>query len=130
MSGPVSLRPHHGMCMAYFVGQGYSDSFSAHMGAVLAALGPDSPVRLTVGADAVCAACPRVRGGFCEKEAGVAAYDRAVLSLCRLEDGQTLPFGQFTALVQENILSPGCREAICGGCQWNGLCAGQISRWT
>ena len=129
MSGPVPLRPHHGMCMAYFVGYGYSDAFSAHMGAVLDALGPDSPIRLTVGADEVCAACPRVRGAGCEKEEGVAAYDRAVLSLCGLGEGQVLPFGRFTGLVQERVLAPGLRPSVCGGCQWNGICAKQPSRW-
>lgn len=28
---PVALRPHHGMCLAYFVGKGYSDGFTIHM---------------------------------------------------------------------------------------------------
>ena len=27
----IPLRPHHGMCLAYFKGEGYSDGFSAHM---------------------------------------------------------------------------------------------------
>ena len=36
MSGkPLPLRPHHGMCMAYFVGLGYSGGFSAHMAELL-----------------------------------------------------------------------------------------------
>ena len=27
----IPLRPHHGMCLAYFKGEGYSNGFSAHM---------------------------------------------------------------------------------------------------
>lgn len=30
-----TLRPHHGMCLAYFEGKGYSSSFCVHMGEVL-----------------------------------------------------------------------------------------------
>lgn len=28
----IPLRPHHGMCLAYFKGEGYSNGFTAHMG--------------------------------------------------------------------------------------------------
>lgn len=115
--------------MAYFVGHGYSDGFTAHMGALLAALKPESPVRLVVGADAVCGACPNNTGGLCDKPELVASYDRAVLDLCGLGEGDELSFGQFTALVEERILSQGRRASICGDCQWNDLCASQRSRW-
>ena len=125
----LPLRPHHGMCMAYFVGHGYSGGFTAHMGALLASLGPESPVRLVVGTDAVCGACPNNLDGLCDKPELVASYDRAVLSLCGLGEGDELPFGQFTALVEEHILSQGRRASICGDCQWNALCASQKSRW-
>ena len=125
----IALRAHHGMCLAYFVGQGYSEGFSAHMGRVLAGLGPDTPVCLTVGTDAVCGACPNNRGGVCEKPELVAAYDQAVLERCGLAEGDVLPFGGFTALVQERILAAGLRRSICGGCQWSALCDSQPSRW-
>lgn len=117
------------MCLAYFVGQGYSEGFSAHMGRILAALEPDTPVRLTVGTDAVCAQCPNNLGGICEKPELVAGYDRAVLERCGLAEGAELPFGGFAGLVQEKILGPGLRRSVCGGCQWSALCDGQPSRW-
>lgn len=28
----ICLRPHHGMCLAYFEGRGYSREFAEHMG--------------------------------------------------------------------------------------------------
>ena len=31
LTNSIPLRPHHGMCLAYFKGEGYSDGFSAHM---------------------------------------------------------------------------------------------------
>lgn len=128
-SEALPLRPHHGMCMAYFIGQGYSGGFTAHMGQLLEGLTADSPVRLAVGVDAVCAACPNNSGGSCDKPAQVAGYDGAVLDLCGLAEGEVLPFGVFTRLVQERILAPGLRREICGGCQWSGICDAQPSRW-
>ena len=128
-SNPLPLRPHHGMCMAYFIGLGYSDAFSAHMAGLLEELTGDSPVCLTVGTDAVCGPCPNNGGGTCSKPELVAGYDRAVLERCGLREGQVLPFGRFTALVQERILAPGLRPGICGGCQWNEVCASHPSRW-
>ena len=119
---PVSLRPHHGMCLAFFVGEGYSEGFAAHMGAVKQSLAEDTPVRLTVSADTICTACPNNRGGVCDKPALVAGYDRAVLDLCGLADGQVLPYGVFRAQVETHILAAGRRREICGGCQWDALC--------
>lgn len=115
--------------MAYFAGYGYSGGFSAHMARLLEELEPGSPVRLTAGTDAVCGACPHNLGGACEKPDVVEGYDRAVLAYCGLEEGRVLPFGGFTGLVQERILDRGLRPEICGGCQWDGLCASRISRW-
>ena len=31
----IPLRPHHGMCLAYFKGEGYSGGFTAHMAEML-----------------------------------------------------------------------------------------------
>ena len=128
-SNPLPLRPHHGMCMAYFVGYGYSDSFSRHMARLLAELTPESLVRLRVAVDAVCRACPNNSGGRCDRPALVAGYDRAVLELCDLAEGDILPFGRFAGLVQRRVLEPGLRRTICGGCQWDTICAQTASKW-
>ena len=128
-SETIFLRPHHGMCMAYFVGHGYSDGFTAHMGALIERLTPETMVMLTVGTDAVCAACPNNNEGVCEQAELVAGYDEKVLALCELRNGQTLPFGHFTSLVQSRIIDTGLRKSICGGCQWNAICESQRSRW-
>ena len=115
--------------MAYFAGRGYSAGFTAHMDALLRGLTADTPVLLVAETDAVCAACPNNRGGLCETPELVAGYDQAVLERCGLEENAQLPFGAFTALVQERVLSPGLRRAVCGGCQWSNICDTQPSRW-
>lgn len=118
----MPLRPHHGMCLAYFAGRGYSEGFTAHMEAIQEGLTADTPVRLIVGTDAVCAACPNNLEGLCEKPELVAGYDRAVLTLCGLEEGQVLPYRTFRSLVEIGILMSGRRQEICGNCQWTDFC--------
>ncbi len=123
MSGnAIPLRPHHGMCLAFFQGQGYSEGFTAHMAALKARLEAGAAVRLTCAADEVCSACPNNQAGLCHKPALVAGYDRAVLERCGLEEGAELSYGSFAALVEARILRPGLRRTICGGCQWDHLC--------
>lgn len=117
------------MCLAYFIGHGYSEGFAAHMGRVLASLTPETSLELVVETDTVCGGCPNNIDGTCEKPELVAGFDREVLARCGLTEGQVLSFGTFTALVQEHILSPGRRGEICGTCQWSEICDTQPSRW-
>ena len=125
----IVLRPHHGLCMAYFVGEGYSSGFKKHMGEVLSAMTPQTPIILACRTDELCSACPHNREGTCEQQDNVNGYDQAVLKACCLEAGQQLTFEQFTSIVQERIISAGLRESICGLCQWNAICAATPSRW-
>lgn len=115
--------------MAYFAGHGYSGGFTAHLARLLDELTPETAICLTVGTDRVCGPCPNNCGGQCEKPELVARWDRQVLALCGLGEGYILSFGAFTGLVEDRILEPGLRSGICGGCQWNGICASQPSRW-
>ena len=119
---PVMLRPHHGMCLAYFKGYGYSDEFAVHMQKVQNYLKTDAIVHLAVDTDIICSKCPNNIDGDCEKPDLVARYDSEVLRHCGLSAGEELQFKEFYALVQENILEPGLREEICGDCQWNEIC--------
>lgn len=119
---PVMLRPHHGMCLAYFKGYGYSEEFAAHMRKVQNYLKTDAVVHLEVGTDIICLKCPNNINGACEKPELVVHYDSEVLRRCGLSAGEELGFTEFFELVQENILGPGFREEICGNCQWNEMC--------
>ena len=90
LARPVLLRPHHGMCLAYFKGEGYSDGFSAHMKEVLDELQKGMDVKLYVGTDEICSACPNNREGQCTDLTLVEKYDNAVLEACGLADGEQL----------------------------------------
>ena len=121
MSSEVSLRPHHGLCLGFFEGKGYSSDFSRNMASVLASLTPDTPVRLAEGHDVICACCPN-RFTPCPDALD---YDRRVLALCRLEPGQCLTWGAFREAVRTRILVPGKLSAVCGSCRWAALCQGK-----
>ncbi len=120
---PVPLRPHHGMCLAFFAGNGYSSGFTANMTRVKAFLEETDPaIKLVTGADRICAACPNDFSGTCTSAAKVIRYDESVLSLTGSKAGSELSFRSFSSLVKRHILDTGKREDICGDCQWNALC--------
>ncbi len=121
------IRPHHGMCFSFFQGKGYSGAFTENMAAMKERLEENPEVTLLCGADDVCACCPNNQAGRCtDEDTGLPsdkaeAYDRQVLYCCGLPEGTKIRWKDFAASVQQNILSPGKREEICG-CQWNELC--------
>ncbi|MED9965538.1 MAG: DUF1284 domain-containing protein [Blautia sp.] len=125
----IPLRPHHGMCLAYFKGKGYSDSFSAHMAEMLGIFEKGAEIILQVQTDEICSACPNNREKLCADFGKVEKYDRAVLSLCGFEEGQEMTFDAFVKAVENRVLSAGKRVQICGDCQWNTICENQESRW-
>ncbi len=112
------------MCLAFFEGKGYSSGFTAHMTQVRDRLLREDPeVCLCPETDAICSHCPNTESGLCRAAEKVDRYDRSVLERCGLTPGQRIRWSAFSRLVDARILSPGGREAICGDCQWNGLCA-------
>lgn len=117
-----NLRAHHGMCLAFFKGKGYSDKFTAHMQEIQNRLKENPLVRIQAGSDDICSACPHNRDGHCETGGNAKEYDRQVLLRCGISEGQVMPYSDFEKKVNENILLPGKREEICGNCRWNGLC--------
>lgn len=128
-SRAIPIRPHHGMCLAYFEGKGYSSEFTAHMGEMLEIFQTNVPVRLVVSTDEICRKCPNKHGKACTPDSNAEAYDRAVLQMCGLKEGEELFFREFTDRVQNCILGKGLREKICGACRWNAICTRRQSLW-
>lgn len=116
------IRAHHGMCLAFFQGKGYSDAFTQSMASTKLALMQNPQVCVVDQLDDICTACPNQNHGVCTDQEKVDEFDRQVLQRCGLEAGTTMLYLQFQSLVYEKILIPGKREEICGNCQWNDLC--------
>jgi len=123
-SNRVWIRPHHGLCMHFFVGQGYSDTFVDNMKRVIERLNgnPDTIVDLRVGCDVVCDFCPHNRQGICESEPKVEEIDRRCLSCCGLKEGQTLTWMEYTKLIASCILASNKLKLVCRDCEWLPLC--------
>jgi hypothetical protein len=117
------------MCLAYFIGKGYSEGFTGHMQSMLELFEQDVPVLLAVQTDEICGACPNNDSGICKDSGRVRAFDKGVLAACALEEGQVLPFLTFARAVQEHVIQSGKREEICGDCSWDAICSSHTSRW-
>lgn len=122
MDCEYKIRPHHGMCIAFFQGKGYSNEFTAHMSEMIHKLENNPTICITAQTDTICLKCPNNKHGICETANKVAEYDRLVLVKCGLSEGTILPYSDFKKIVYEHILLPGRREEICGNCQWNEIC--------
>ena len=116
------IRAHHGMCLAFFEGKGYSREFIGGMGMIKSRLEDNPPVCIVDETDAICAGCPNNIEETCKTAELVVEYDRQVLVRCGISAGEIMPFNDFEKLVYDNILIAGKREEICGKCQWNSLC--------
>lgn len=114
------LRAHHGMCLPFFRGHGYSGPFVENMAHMKQVMDGNPMICLAVGPDDICRACPNRLTESCAEKA--VRYDREVLRRCGLRAGDTLPYQTFSQMVIDRILRPGCREEICGDCQWSSLC--------
>ncbi len=117
------LRPHHGLCIQFFRGEGYSPKFVRNMTKIIEKLEENPEIQLISGADDLCRTCPnRVGEVDCRSDEKVLCYDAAVLKLCGLESGERLLWQEFSQRVYQEILNRNLREEICGECQWTELC--------
>ena len=119
------------MCFQFYEGKGYDADFTDHMGNVIETLSrdPAAPVVLTIGADAVCERCPNDRSGICADREKSDRYDKAVLRLCGLRNGDALPYAEFLAAVRKKILIPSLRAGICGDCCRKCACRALWKYW-
>ena len=115
-----NIRAHHGMCLSFFQGKGYSGEFVENMSRMKAILEKNPEISLMDSPDDICAACPNRLTENCAEKAS--RYDREVLRRCGLSVGERLPYREFSRKVIETILRPGVRAEICGDCQWSSLC--------
>ncbi|MBQ0065400.1 MAG: DUF1284 domain-containing protein [Firmicutes bacterium] len=123
MKTTFKLRAHHGMCLAFFVGKGYSSSFVENMWNQKEYLDIHNPVvQIVCESDRICAKCPHNKQGCCTSMEKVEGYDKKVIEACSLEEGATMDWRSFSSLVQEKIIKTNKRKQICTDCIWNSLC--------
>ncbi len=122
---PLKMRPHHSVCLHFFVGKGYSDAFVENMSDIKHALEKDGGLRVAVtdGGDGFCAACPDGVKAACAKDGKAAEYDEKCLAALGLGFGDTVTWETLCSLAEKKILRcEGARRSICGGCRWDAVC--------
>lgn len=117
------LRPHHGLCLQFFHGEGYSNHFVENMHSIVKILETNPKIQLIYSTDIICIACPNhSESQVCSCEKKVISYDKKVLEICNLEQYSELYWNDYSHIIQSKILNPNLRETICQDCQWNQLC--------
>lgn len=126
------LRPHHGLCLQYFCGHGYSQEFINNMQEILVTLGQNPNIQLVDYTDDICLTCPNcirsihniseIDKTYCIFDKKVLHYDSCVMELCNLTYNSTIPWNEFNKLVHDNIIDKNLRQTICGDCEWSNLC--------
>lgn len=124
MKTPLPLRPHHGLCIQKFTGQGYDQAFTQHMAATVRHLQgePCQEIRLVSCCDQLCSHCPNNCQGICRSSEKVASLDQAVLEVCGYSPEKILSWQDFARDAREKILLTDGFLHICAKCQWFSLC--------
>lgn len=116
------LRPHHGLCIAFFEGKGYSSSFVRHMEEVIGELEKNPQIQLMAQEDTICSCCPNKGRDGCSTSEKVLAYDSRVLALCGLETGEYIFWETFQEKIRKHIIKAGNMQQVCGDCGWAEIC--------
>lgn len=120
----INLRPHHGMCIGQFVGNGYSGEFTANMQRIIERLEAcdTQSIKLVCHVDDICGSCPHNHEGICRSGQKVMNYDAACLTLCGIRENEEISWRDFKDKVRASILETGKLKEVCEGCQWIDTC--------
>lgn len=117
------IRFHHGLCIGFFEGKGYSREFTENMTAVREMLDLENPeIEITLNSDIICRKCPNLKDGICRSNGKVSRYDRKVMELCGISDGERIKWNDFQKKVSDRIISVGKLGEVCSDCQWLYIC--------
>ncbi len=110
------LRLHHGLCIGFFEGKGYSLEFVRNMTAVIDMLDSTNPeIELTANRDIICCCCPCTE---CRDKA--LSYDLRVAEICGISG--KVRWNDFRKTIYEKIIQSGRLKEICSDCQWFYIC--------
>jgi len=126
------IRPHHGLCIAHYIGYGYDNKFVRNMNLVTAQLtnDPKQEICLRITADVLCSCCPNNRSGVCETQKKVEQYDAKCLELCGLTDHQLIRWQDFQKIISNRLLQTGAWQQVCKECCWLTVCGEQYPDYT
>lgn len=118
----IVLRPHHGLCVRFFEGKGYSEEFVRHMTRIISCLEGETQICVTDGCDWICEKCPNFDGEKCASEDRVRSFDRKVMEFAGILDKQRLTYKELQRKIEDGIFAPNRFEQVCGDCAWGEIC--------
>jgi len=123
----LHIRPHHGICIAHYIGYGYDERFVENMNEVTCRLSsePEQEVILHISADVLCRCCPNDERGRCSAQEQVEGYDNKCLRLCGLSEGEIIRWCDFCHEVKTKLLDTGKWRQVCEECGWLSICGRQ-----
>ena len=117
------IRPHHMLCLQFFEGKGYSESFVKNMMGIKETLEKENTVvKIVDCADDICAGCPNNIGGKCKQEDSVRLHDQRVYRQVMDHVGNRAEWDDIVKAVRENIIEAGKVKEVCVECQWSEIC--------
>lgn len=117
-----NIRAHHGLCIAFFEGKGYSSDFTKNMRDIISALDENPYITITSDLDVICVKCPNNQNSKCECAPKVSQYDQAVLTQCHIKSGDSMPWMDFKNVIYTQIINANKMRTICTDCQWSSIC--------
>lgn len=122
----LQIRPHHLLCINFFVGKGYSNDFTKNMYNVIKQLQQNPKIKIHTNADTLCSKCPHNKLNICDDNSKVLDYDAKTLSLLNLNFDDQISWNDAQKLVSNNILEKDLLKNICGDCKWFSICSHQL----
>lgn len=117
------LRPHHSLCIQFFIGKGYSDEFVIGMTETIEMLNLKNPLLdLSEKCDIICRFCPNNIDGICTAENKVHAIDSRCLDEIGLSFGDNIRWSELKSAAAGKIIKNGRLQNVCQTCQWSDIC--------
>lgn len=121
----LKMRPHHGVCLQFFEGKGYSGEFVENMTRIKHELEncKGTEIVFVEKNDAICCSCPENVRAACTVNGKASEYDKKCLKTLGFAIGSRVTWEKLNKLVCSKIIAdPGVRLKICGDCRWNAIC--------
>lgn len=118
-----SLRPHHGLCIHFYGGKGYSKEFTDNMSLLISGIVDSSIVTMSNQMDRICSCCPNNKLDKCVTAEKVQRYDDKVLRLCGFHYGDKVSFKEFSDKIRTQILDKNMLYKVCSDCEWFCICS-------
>jgi len=119
----IKLRGHHLICLHFFSGEGYDETFIENLIKVLKRA-EDEVILICGETDDVCDKCPYRKAYKCEytedADKGIKMMDDMALSLLGMEKGSTVTWEKIKGKLPE--IFSGWHKHQCVECDWNKVC--------